>query len=395
MDDVHSPGRGRARRNPDAPAPTRIHHLDALRGVAMLLGVVLHTAAFLVPLDTWPVQDRWATATPPEQNVYALGISAIHGFRMPLFFLVSGFFAAFLWRARGLRGLVRHRLDRVGLPLLAGAFTIVPIVAWQFAGAAFSPMDWPLAWLDGLAHLWFLWYLLLMTAAFSLAIRLGLRFRHRLWWLLAPAVFVPQFLMQERLGFGADTEVGVVPMPRVFVYYLLFFLFGVFVHQRRIDMRRWWTAAVPFALLPVHFAGLMLMHDERFRSADPTSVWAAAAALQVVYAWLMCFGAMGLFLWVASKERFWVRYLSDASYWIYLCHVPLVIAGQQLAVAWAVSVHLKFAAICAVAVASLLAVYQAGVRYTVIGTMLNGPRTRRGAAARPFRARGSVLNAAD
>jgi len=44
----------------------------------------------------------------------------IHGFRMPLFFLLSGFFTAMLWQSRGLQRLWRHRLNRLGLPLAAG-----------------------------------------------------------------------------------------------------------------------------------------------------------------------------------------------------------------------------------------------------------------------------------
>ena len=76
-----------------------------------------------------------------------------------------------------------------------------------------------------------------------------------------------------------------------------------------------------------------------------------------------------------------MRYLSDASYWLYLTHLPLVIAAQMLLVTWPVSIHLKFLLISITIVAGLLVVYQVGVRYTVIGTVMNGPRTRRAAPA--------------
>ena len=106
-----------------------------------------------------------------------------------------------------------------------------------------------------------------------------------------------------------------------------------------------------------------------------------AAIVQVAFAWLMCFGSMGLFRWIASKERFWVRYLSDASYWLYLTHLPLVIAAQMLLVTWPINIHLKFVLISTTIVAGLMGVYQVGVRYTVIGAVMNGPRTRRAAPA--------------
>ena len=34
-------------------------------------------------------------------------MQAIHGFRMPLFFVVSGFFAAMLWRQRGMKEMLK------------------------------------------------------------------------------------------------------------------------------------------------------------------------------------------------------------------------------------------------------------------------------------------------
>ena len=104
----------------------------------------------------------------------------------------------------------------------------------------------------------------------------------------------------------------------------------------------------------------------------------ASALIESACAWLVCFGLMGLFRWIASRERFAIRYFSDASYWIYLLvHLPLVIAGQMLVVEWPIHYHLKFLLVFGVVTLVLFATYQYGVRYTVIGRMLNGPRTRR------------------
>lgn len=43
-------------------------------------------------------------------------VAVIHAFRMPLFFILAGFFVAALAQRHGLAGMVRNRLRRLGLP---------------------------------------------------------------------------------------------------------------------------------------------------------------------------------------------------------------------------------------------------------------------------------------
>ena len=369
---------------------TRFHDLDVLRAFAMFLGVLLHGALFLMPSKCWPVQIGYADATDVAANPYVYVLLFIHGFRMPVFFMLSGFFTAMLWQRRGLKALGGHRLRRVGLPLLVCMFTVIPATHWMYTFAAEHTgkelSGWctgatgPLPdWMGGFYHLWFLWYLLLMAAAFTAIAGLGLQFRHALWWLLVPLTLAPQYFMRDI--FGADTPFGVLPDPSVFGYYGTFFLFGVFFYRRNVLVRRRWTVALLPALL-IFPPGLAFAYPESF-GLDAAAAWVngVSSLLQVAFSWLMCFGLMGLFRWVVSQERAWMRYLSDASYWIYLWHVPLVIAGQWLIADWPVSAHLKYPLICLGVPAFLLVAYRYGVRHTVIGTMLNGPRHRARPAA--------------
>ena len=46
---------------------------------------------------------------------------------MPLFFILSGFFTAMLWKKRGAKALVSHRFRRILLPCMLGAITLVPL----------------------------------------------------------------------------------------------------------------------------------------------------------------------------------------------------------------------------------------------------------------------------
>lgn len=363
----------------------RFHDLDALRAFAMLLGIVLHATVFLLPgaepEPLWPVQLDYAYEVDVERNPYGYALVLIHGMRMPLFFMLSGFFTAMMWQSRGLRRLGEHRLKRIGLPLVIFLFTIIPLTYWLSWPGEFGPLDWLTAWLLGLFHLWFLLYLLALAGGFMLAAWLGCQFRHWGWWLLIPLTLLPQYFNVE--GFGADTPTTLLPAPQIIGLYAVFFVFGAFFYQRGIAVRRWWSWGIALALIIFPFGLVATFTDsaDSRASAQATGMLITATLLKCAYAWLMIFGMMGLFRWVMSGERFWVRYMSDASYWLYVAHVPLVIAGQQLAKDLDANPHLAFAVILAGTTGILLAIYQVGVRYTPVGTMLNGRRTRRGRVA--------------
>ena len=66
---------------PVLPESERFHALDAARGFALLLGIVLHaTMSFFLPI---PAQDSSPSTT------LAFGFYVIHSFRMSLFFLLA------------------------------------------------------------------------------------------------------------------------------------------------------------------------------------------------------------------------------------------------------------------------------------------------------------------
>ena len=108
-----------------SPQSARRHDLDALRAVAMLLGIFLHGILSFTPREfPWFVKDQ------SLHELWLMPFSVIHGFRMPLFFLVSGYFTMMLFRKRGVWSLLSHRVKRIFLPLLLGLVTIVPVCHW-------------------------------------------------------------------------------------------------------------------------------------------------------------------------------------------------------------------------------------------------------------------------
>lgn len=112
----------------------RRHDLDALRAITMLLGILFHGSLAFIECS-WPIQ---SSQTSPG---LALFFFLVHGFRMPVFFVMSGFFTAMLWRMRGLKSLLWHRFRRIFLPLVLGCVTIVPITNWIYQRAIQSALQ--------------------------------------------------------------------------------------------------------------------------------------------------------------------------------------------------------------------------------------------------------------
>ena len=68
------------------------------------------------------------------------------------------------------------------------------------------------------------------------------------------------------------------------------------------------------------------------------------------------------------------RYLADASYWIYIIHLPLVMAAQVLMLDAPLPWWGKLAAVTAGVMAVSLVSYELLIRHTFMGKGLNGRR---------------------
>jgi hypothetical protein len=378
----------------------------------------------------WPVRDNDQT---PLADVFLI---AVHDFRMQLFFVLAGFFGCLLYQRYGLIGMVKHRVRRVAIPLALGVVFIVPTVmvaflyaeienyrqhgppkhttpARQFAVqlAIEHPEQSTAAIIGDVllsprmvervpppAHLWFLYYLLLHYAAVVLLAPLlsrlhGTRFLQRVdatfrrtvagrLRVLAPTLLTVPVLLTMNSGI-VDTPEGWPPVWRVVGYYFVFFAFGwmLFRHRELVDVfgRDWkrYLLVANMVVLPV-MIGLTIGGKE---AADGGSevlfAWQLGAyTAQALYSWLMVAGLWGAFLKWFGGGSAWSRYLADASYWCYLASITPIVLLQFWVADWALPGVVKFAFITAVTMALLLASYEWCVRYTIVGTVLNGRRMR-------------------
>lgn len=241
-------------------------------------------------------------------------------------------------------------------------------------------------------HLWFLWFLCWLVAFFAVFawVRSWFPSRDTPRWillLLAAGLVVLTFGPQSAMrggggepGFGPDTSIGLLPFPHLLAYYAIFFFFGALyfnikdVHGR---LGKFWWVSLPLALFVLFPAALYVIFDpEAALHMNEDDRRGMVLLLEVAFTWLMICGCIGLFQSVLSAGNRFVRYLSDASYWLYLTHLPLVILLQWWVKDWDLPALVKFGIVLTGTTGSLLAVYHFAVRYSWLGTLLNGPRSR-------------------
>lgn len=384
---------------PTLPArEERVHALDNLRAIAMLLGIVLHAGISFMTLNF-----GWVARDVSLHWTFDLMVGLIHGFRMQLFFFLAGFFGRLLHERLGDAGFAKQRFKRIGVPFLVGMVTLMPMIGalWVWGlrqmKAQGQTLFKPEQKLDSIptGHLWFLEYLLVFYALALIAVWLAKRLpaswfsagdRAFDWVMRSPLkalVLVPPTVLCLWHGpmWGEVEQAGVsfIPKLRAVAYYGLFFVVGWWLHRRRHqlgELAHHLKSGFAFALLAMFIHGTIFASQPKPAQADYVALKVASLSCAALYAWLMTFAVTGWFLRFAGQHQLWVRYLADASYWCYLVHLPLVLWLQVLVAKWPQHPWLKFTGIMVVTMALLLASYHWCVRYTWIGRLLNGPREK-------------------
>ena len=384
----------------------RLHSLDAVRGFALLIGVAFHAALSFMP--GWP-PGIWAMNDNSPSQFLSDAAFVTHIWRMSLFFFIAGFFARLLHQKLGTRGFWANRGLRIGVPLVAGWVVVFPMIAavWTIGltkvlGAAppAPPAGPPGAF--PLTHLWFLYQLLITYAVVltgrALIVRLDPAGRFRCFvsamltsgirtgaaaFTLGIPLAVALFLIPMWFYWaGIPTpDQSLIPQVPACVGFGTAFIIGWLVHRASATalpaiQERW---LVHLALAVSITAVLMyVMHGHPL--AETGFLKDAYAYLFGVAVWSWVFGLTGAALQFLSGYSPVRRYIADASYWVYIMHLPVVAALQVWVGRWPIHWSLKFPFIVIVSFALLFASYHWLVRPTFIGQLLNGRRMRRGDA---------------
>ena len=381
----------------------------------MMLGLVRHAAVSYVPtvFFEWPYRDAQA-----DMLAYWV-VVFIRVFHLPVFFAIAGFFAAYLVEKRGTREFLRQRWSRIGVPFLVAwpvlavtMFFIVPFAA-QFSStppnAAYNLSELTSARaLEHLfMHLWFLYDLMILYVAASALRPVAARIPAgvRAWAMdfferrvhrggIAVLVLVTGIILYRMESWAIDYYAGPFPPPRLLALYGLFFGFGWMLLRRRETLEGFKRPAWVFLaagtlcfFLYRHSLeiGCTLVSERTCTGVGGGSggehhLW--AVIFLALSMWFMAYGLIGLFLrYMDGPSPRW-RYMADASYWIYIVHVPFVMLLPLLLATVPLPGIVKLALVSVAATGLILVTYHYLVRPTFIGKQLNGRRYRSAARRR-------------
>jgi peptidoglycan/LPS O-acetylase OafA/YrhL len=392
------------------PERLRLDYLDATRAFALVLGVVFHASLSFMPVFIgWAVQD---VSTSP---LIAMFMTASHSFRMETFFLLAGFFSHLTFHRKGAGEFVRSRLLRIVVPFFVGWFALRPLLVsgWIMGSASLrGKVDVWASLLGGFqslstlpagiftgSHLWFLYYLAMVTALI-LGAR-GLIKATGAWhvkmvkgadafiaWLANSRVSVAILAVPTATtlwfmtSWGMDTpDRSLKPhLPALAIYGGFFALGWMLNRQRELISQFAWLTLERWILAGLGISAILLLGDIE-RDPGHSYYVAAHVAYALSYAtamWSLVFLSIGIFKRLCSQPNDVVRYVADSSYWMYLIHLPIVIwlqvAVAELHLHWS----LKLASVSIVTILISLLTYDLFVRSTFVGWVLNGRRRSRG-----------------
>lgn len=392
---------------------SRIHYLDNLRAIAMMLGVFLHAGfAYAEPANVvWLATDIYSS------RLVDSSIWFIHLFRMGLFFLLSGYFSKLLIEKRGALGLLKNRALRIALPfvifypVLFIAMTGVIIFAISYlehpngvmgliaAGsqvAQDNASDPPSKSMFSLMHLWFLYYLFwlsligaavgkriesLLTGTWRKIFTNQLSVPKTQWFLfsLVPLILIPSVMLS---GVPMPAPESFVPSLWPFLYFGVFYLSGWLLRGREqlidLDVRAGFSLTALMLLAFGVYYWCMPVLDLRIIIGGRFEQPALKYWLGII---LTCYLSVGL-TWLSlvygkrflNKRSSFMSLVSDSAYWVYLVHLPLAVFLQTLLVPIEWSVWLKIAVATMGTLVPCLLSYLIFVRYTPLGWLLNGKR---------------------
>ena len=365
----------------------------------MILGIVVHASmpywSELASISFfWPPDERQST---PLWLIFTF----IHTWRMPLFFLLSGFFASLLLNHYSLGKFILNRIHRILIPLVIFGFITALVLPpiWSFGNeGSFTFMgikgfpSTATGHYEFLGHLWFLYYLLIYYPLIILASVVIHKIRLRIPNYIRPIGITTLYavlpigliicvasvnILILFFGQGSSKTVWPLNVPDL-IYHGIFFMFGFGLYykpQLLATLQTAWVFTLFLMLATfsslVQIASIMGIGDAK--SPEEAKLLGLVIVVSTSCASvLFCLGLIGFFQRILQRYVKRIRWLSDSSYWIYIMHLPVVAITTFYLFRYDLHPEIKFLISCLVTLAIGLITYRYLIRYSPIGWLLNG-----------------------
>ena len=363
----------------------RQHYWDTLRAFLMLLGIPYHVAMVYRPGEVWIVRSDEGIAA------FTWLADIIHYFRMPAFFVIAGYFSALLLMRRAPASWLQGRFVRLGVPFVATILTLVPLMnlACEFSNLSYpdalSSFVWNSTHSGGywVRHLWFIVVLLYLSSAAALLFRLKPALREacfpvRLDEAIARRFVVVLSLVALAVGLWEGAAIELFYMAGLatnvpqqilrldeLITYTPYFLIGFVLQRAPRSLEKMCRFSPPIALIALLFIGLSMTASGSMHPAPGRLVATIAAITSTQVLIATAFALL-------DRPVALVRKITEASYVIYLLHLPiicgLVLAAQDLPV----PVALKGLAIMLLSLALSYAGWLLIARSRLLSFLFNG-----------------------
>ncbi|HSP08906.1 MAG TPA: acyltransferase family protein [Candidatus Dormibacteraeota bacterium] len=391
-----SPGRGTpAGASTSRPPTEHVVYLDWLKFLVVYGIIVYHSSLPFAYGGGWLIASRDKS----------LVLTAFAGFTfpwgIPLLFLLSGAGAYFGLRTKAASAFLRKRIIRLGLPLVAGIILLSPLQSYLTGGIVpktvggmlgYYPhflgsmrFDWTPQWLGRYGyHLWFLGYLLAITAA-TLPLLEWLRGERGRRWisrlartsrtrrglvLCAAPLVVSQLLLRNRFPAYQDwADVATYTLAFLAGFVLACDTrFGVAIRTRG----RFALVVGVGSSLAVGVLLVMSSFNPRIASSSDLPLFATYSLFWSlnIWAWCMAVLAMGL-IWL-NRSNAVMRYGAESALPVYIIHHPIVVILGSFIVAWDLPLPLRFLLLVSFAMAVTVLVYEFGIRRTNVTRFIFG-----------------------
>lgn len=399
----------------------RFHGLDGLRGVAMLMGITLHAT-----IPYWI--GYWAPEAVPHNSVQSWNMWILYHYidiwRVPVFFLLAGFFAHLIINRHNNLYFIRNRFIRVIVPFIVIGLPIIcttpAIWTFGFKGTFGLPHTLPIIGFipnieqEGLlGHLWFLYYLVIFyivligldTIRYCCKIQMPFKsFLLTIIYSKIPvipiALLISIRLFMTFYGNGEGKYVWPLNWPDV-LYHLVFFLYGYGLYLRKDRLLDFQSGLLLILFISLAATTLALSLRTSYIS---WTIWQGVQSPNILLALigsssyditvlrvftcitrgiagiLFPIALVGLFSRFITKPYRITGWLVDASYWIYLLHFPIVFLLNFLLFPLLWNPMIKYSLVCGLTLMICAPTYRYLVRYTVLGKLLNGKRLNRAQA---------------